>query len=264
MENVYQVFNDLYLLHEAACGVEHGIRQGKWKVFEPTKFIYSYFSFNTYYSINWIESVKKKKLNYWSIGSTIQDKEGSVDADDKESSPSESKKIYEMQKYISISYKDKIKKKSQMDENNEELAVKLYDMISVFLEEPLCDSIEILESIQLDNRINKDEKEKFLRHIQKIANKEVTGKKLNDSWKNVLYYVFLVRNNVFHGSKRIDTMQSEEQKDRFRLYSAILLATNELLFESIERDFNWRNQSKKRVLDYVRKGSGGKFNDRIH
>ena len=260
MENLDQGFNDLYLLQEAACGVKHGIRTSKWEVFEPTKFIYSYFAFNTFYSINWIESIKNKEINYWPIGSTTKDKEDSVDTDDKKSSPSESKKFYEMQKYIYKSYNGKIKGKNQEDGINEELAVKLYDMISLFLGEPLCDSIGILESIQIDDRINKDKKDQFLRHIQKIANREVMGGKLFDSWNIILHFVFLVRNNVFHGSKRIDTMQNGYQKERFRVYTAILLATNELLFDSIERDFGWRNHSKKRVMNYVRDENRLKFN----
>ena len=34
-----------------------------WKLFEPSKFIYSYFTFNMIYEIDWIESPRRRNEN---------------------------------------------------------------------------------------------------------------------------------------------------------------------------------------------------------
>lgn len=64
MIKLYEEFNDLYKLHRAAVELKHGIYSRGWRLFEPSKFIYSFFAFNSFYSINWRESQIQGNLKY--------------------------------------------------------------------------------------------------------------------------------------------------------------------------------------------------------
>ena len=52
--------------------------------------------------------------------------------------------------------------------------------------------------------------------------------------KVMLRFVYLVRNNIFHGTKTTIEMSDKNQRKRLEIYSNILIATNELLFKSLE------------------------------
>lgn len=68
MSNIQEQLNDLYKLHLDSKNLTHGIRErnASWQVYLPTKFIYSYFTFNTIYSVNWAESLEQNKVLMWS------------------------------------------------------------------------------------------------------------------------------------------------------------------------------------------------------
>lgn len=61
LNNVREQIDDLYNLFAAAKEFKHGIKKhSEWAFFEPTKFIYAFFTFNSLYSIDWKDSVLQK------------------------------------------------------------------------------------------------------------------------------------------------------------------------------------------------------------
>lgn len=56
---------DLYKLHIVAKEWQHGIKKTCWKIFEPSRFVYAFFAFNSFYSIDWEESVREGRLVKW-------------------------------------------------------------------------------------------------------------------------------------------------------------------------------------------------------
>jgi hypothetical protein len=44
---------------------EHGVQmQGKWGLFEPTRFVYAFFAFNMIYAIDWKLTLIENRLKY--------------------------------------------------------------------------------------------------------------------------------------------------------------------------------------------------------
>ena len=60
----------LYSLHEASRQLDHAVRKydaadTDWRPFSPTRFIYSYFTFNSIYNFDWHASLKQEKALKW-------------------------------------------------------------------------------------------------------------------------------------------------------------------------------------------------------
>lgn len=53
---------NLYKLHHITKKYNHIIKYepGWWKLFEPSKFIYAFFAFNSFYNFDWEQSLKNK------------------------------------------------------------------------------------------------------------------------------------------------------------------------------------------------------------
>jgi len=258
MDNIRVQLNDLYNLHMAAIKLQHGVKRKSWKLFEPSKFIYAYFAFNSFYSINWEESLSKQELINWEYNSSKNDEK-----------MTESQKIREMIKFIYSTFVVDNKDKNIKEIFSVELSKKIIRYLPVDKRE----AIENLNKIVLDSNIKESDKERFISKFNLIINHEITGKDFKKAWHNVLHFVYNVRNNIFHGTKTILDMMDEDQKDRLEIYTAILLGTNEILFDSIEKRFNWtrdeidsnyimKTKRKNRSIqnDFYRNTIASKFN----
>ena len=61
--------------------------------------------------------------------------------------------------------------------------------------------------------------------------------------KKMLQFIFKVRCNLFHGSKSTTQVAEDEQIERMKIYTAILLGVNDLLFMAVEANeaiIGWR------------------------
>lgn len=204
---------DLHKLHSVTKDFNHIIeyRPGSWKMFEPSKFIYSFFAFNTFYNYDWNESIESKNLVAYSM----------------ENKFTESQKFKRMIDFIFNYFQDTDSKgfvekilspnKSEKPRRKDEL-------------------IRALDGITSDNRIKESERKSFKKEFEKLLEDEkiLKGKLKND----LLRFVYLVRNNIFHGNKTTIEMANRDQRYRLDIYSSILIATNELLFKAIERAFD--------------------------
>jgi hypothetical protein len=203
--------NDLHKLHCVTKDFNHIIEYetGSWKIFEPSKFIYSYFAFNTLYNYDWAKTVKSKKLKAFSIEEKLN----------------ECQKFKRMINFIFIYIED-----SDSTEFVKTI-LRPYKRENGRSKEVL---IEALEKIVADERITKNKIICFKKEFKKLLETET----LNcGKVKELLFFVYLVRNNIFHGTKDTIEMTNEHQRFRLDIYSSILIATNELLFKSLRRAF---------------------------
>lgn len=243
MNGLREQLNDLYQLQMAAREIEHGVNTGGWKLFKPSKFVYAFFTFNTLYSINWKSSKAKQILTPWELGKEAK---------------TESQKIREMRKYIYYSSVRNDMSDEQKRAAKEAVARVLKGYLESFMESN--DVLMELSNIKTDGRINEGEKDRFIKNFSALASLRDTipsGKKFNDAWDNILSFVFAVRNNIFHGSKTVLDMLDSSQQKRLDIYTAVLLATNEMLFEAIERDFDWTRQPIQREIARRKDWIGG-------
>lgn len=219
-ENQYSFIgdiDDLYRLHYITKNYDHFIEypRGAWKLFEPSKFIYAYFSFNCFYNFDWEASIKNKML----MSFTKILREG------REEEPSEGSKFKAMIDFVF----------HKIDDSDKEIFFKIIKG-GAEIEE----LIEIISKITPDNRITESEKKNFQREFEGLlrSNDIRIGKMKND----IVRFVFLVRNNIFHGTK--DTIEMSEifQRKRLEIYTNIIIAVNELLFRILEKETYFRHR----------------------
>lgn len=216
---------NLHRLHCITKDFNHIIeyQSGSWKMFEPSKFIYSYFTFNSLYNIDWENSIKLIKLI-----DTPEHHPTAVDGFDNPKRLTESDKYKFMIDFIfdSISPEkickiltDQLLKNKTGLEQQDEKGIK----------ENIINS---LNDIIPDRRIKQSKIEDFKKQIKKLLFDDVIkrGKLKND----IIWFVYMVRNNIFHGTKTTTDMIKLGQRDRLLIYTNILIGVNELLFQAIE------------------------------
>lgn len=120
-----------------------------------------------------------------------------------------------------------------------EVPIKLSNYLKRYLKKEIDCIQKELEHILPDSRISELKKSSFIKKFTILYNGENKGKKFKDDLKDSLYFIYLVRNNIFHGGKTIFNMMESGQRRRLEIYTSLLLSTTEILFESISNKFNW-------------------------
>ena len=241
--NMNSQLNDLYQLQIAARELVHGVKDSGWKLFEPSKFVYAFFAFNSFYSIDWEETKKQNQLIKWELLKKVKEITTSVGK-----AKTESEKISEMRKYLYNSY---VKDDKDIEGENliaNEFVIKL----KKFLKTNKTDINvikEILFRIVTDDYINEGKKASFVENFEKLYERQLRGNKFSEALYELLRFVFMVRNNIFHGSKTVIDMLDRNQQDRFEIYTAILLAVNEMLFDANEKNFKWNRNLIEESLE---------------
>lgn len=107
--------------------------------------------------------------------------------------------------------------------------------------EKIDSMLNAISSITPDARITDSEREKFKAAFEKLitTNEIKVGKLKND----ILRFVYLVRNNIFHGTKNTIEMTENFQRKRLLIYTNILIAVNELLFKALEQTIEFKPHS---------------------
>jgi hypothetical protein len=207
---------DLHRLHLVTKDFKHIIEYepGSWKMFEPSKFVYAYFAFNTFYNFDWEASVKNNHLNLFP----------KVLRNEKEEEPSERTKFKAMIDFIfnQTTLEERMEFVHFIKRPNKR-------------ENPIPNQtlIECISGITPDKKISESEREKFKKEFIKLIETEnlINGKIKNE----IVGFIYSVRNNIFHGTKTTIEMSDKNQRKRLDIYSNILIAVNELLFKSLER-----------------------------
>jgi hypothetical protein len=96
--------------------------------------------------------------------------------------------------------------------------------------------IQCIKEITVDKRISSNEREGFKKEFEcMIKGGEMKKAKLKNE---IIRFIYLVRNNIFHGTKDTIEMSESNQRKRLEIYSNILIGVNELLFKSLEIKLN--------------------------
>ena len=213
---------ELYNLHLACINQDHGVlRTGdRWRPYIPTKFIYAFFTFDSIYSFSWEESLKYDIPIEWDLYEKYGDEEKRAATDSKKIRKLVNFCIHRLGIDGLASFSHNLKK---------------------YL--PETDHITVLNNIVPDRKTDKMVST-FQNKFKYIYNGEFNdtpdiNKAKRKAIESILYFVYLVRNNIFHGTKTIHHMDIEQQQ-RIQIYTAIIIAANELFFDAIETDINWK------------------------
>ena len=203
----------LYALHNATIQLEHGIREfgkttSRWRDFAPSRFIYAYFTFNSIYSFDWANSFSEMKAIYWG------EKE-------EEKIPKEEVQIKFFLKFV---YEQLGEKSAIHFQAETRKWVKIFGVQN---------PIQELEKMDLINATKKVEQlgKQFPGNFSNIYNMKLMPTDFYSVSCVLLEFIYKVRCNLFHGRKtRIELLDKGQQK-RLLIYTALLIATNNLLFE---------------------------------
>lgn len=217
-KRIIEYLNSIEISHLFSKNHNHGLElYGKWNLFEPTKFVYAFFSFNMIYSIDWGTSLSLNRLTYFN---NMRAKTLFIDTI----------------KFITDFDEDLFEiQLSKLDPER-----KLYYVISKMTED--------LNSNKLSEFTNNTIAQDF-----KIASKKFSDREpLNsDDHFDLLQMVYTVRNNIFHGEKKAMQMVEAGQRERLLHYANIILATNEAFFEVMERKYGYRRMENWEVTDNI-------------
>jgi hypothetical protein len=178
---------------------------GRVSIMPLTPFVYEFFLFNSLYQVNWEASNEESGLVFH------------------EEDFSESKK---QRAFISF-----IKQYATL---------KPADLYRAF--EPLIHIDKTRGEwtrVTPDSRISTSDGEKFFSNIFQLqtlleqckAPADIpTSKKIFDILKDCTYYIYLVRNNIFHGSKTLGEVYEPNQKQRLEVYDLFLKGLTSLFF----------------------------------
>lgn len=219
MSRLEDTLNQIYALQKTNKSYQHGIRENKceidngWKEFEPTNFIYAFFVFNYIYNYDW-------KLTF--IKNEVE--EHNEDA-------SQFSRISTLIEYLfSVNEKDSLKKY---------LNILKYNLPC----EPIKAS-NILKNI----KGNPDNADQFFYAFKEI----LIDHNYNNCFAKLHYiykFIYKVRCNVFHGSKREIQMREPNQKMRLEIYTALLLSLNDLfIIIASTESRSWRKGLAERYL----------------
>ena len=209
--------------HSFAMKYNHGVQSinadGKWDLFEPTRFVYAFFALNMIYSIDWprtMDSNSIKNHNYRN-GKTAQDQ------------------IQEVIDFINSNNIQLFQECLLKFDSNREL----FSVVSKM-------DIDYNSSRPSRRDGNNTIAQDFLRASEKFSN--IINLNLEDHF-DLLQMSYTVRNNLFHGEKKAYQMREKGHRNRLLHYGNIILATNESFFETLKNKFDYRRIENFEIQD---------------
>lgn len=203
-ENIRNLINVLHVPHTDNAKLQYYAKtldNRSYSIMPHTSFVYELFIFNSLYQRVWENTKESDKFKYHSQWSVRE---------------------FEKQK-IFISYlENRIKE-------HPEYICKAF--------EPLLysETDGSWARIRPDARITEKEGEDFFRCIDEFKNilyepEELNIDKIFDIIKQCLKFIYLVRNNIFHGSKKLGDIFESDQKKRIDIYDLFLKGVTSLFF----------------------------------
>lgn len=218
MTDLHKHLEGLYKLHLASIALEHAVRQERndWAIFEPSQFVYAFFTFNTLYTINWSQTQQDKRVVEWS------------------------------QRYQE--YEDKIKATLEFclsTDQGSAYVAKLTEELG-----PKRPIKPILDKIKRDSQTGKTLIEKFKHPLIRVIDGGDKNLTMSE-YESIFKLIYKVRNNVFHGQKTTLQMLDPDQRERFSIYTKILTSFNYTLLTHASACGLWSKQDDKQYVGYL-------------
>lgn len=253
LDSILKELYSLRNLHLISKDFNHIIeyQPGSWKTFEPTKFVYSFFTFNTFYNYDWFKSIESNELVTFkskveSNSNLMQKLEDSElysytrKSGGPETFIGDAIKIFYINEFVSdfidpidyeIIFKELISAFSEgnfdhLDHSRIKKEIK-NRMQKIVVDEK--------NSITKSRNITEKLKDQFINNIDMILQNEKADKK---SLYQILIFVYKVRCNIFHGTKDTLLMSDPLQRKRIEIYSSIVIGFNEMLFKVLSNRYN--------------------------
>ena len=215
---IRECLDELYALHKASIDVRHGIQKGtEWDYFQPSHFVYSFFAFNSIYGYDWHQSLAEQVIHDWhklgNNGKTVRSAE---------------EEQYKNLLCCCCMY---------LGNDPPALFVKR-------LQRYLPDDVDAVGEVQ---RVTHDLRTQEQRgHFIPAFTRVIRNGGLQGDWKRLLDFVYLVRCNIFHGTKHITELTGSDerhvwQRRRLEIYAAILQATNTTFFHAAGKATGWQS-----------------------
>lgn len=243
-ENLETTIYYLKKVNRLSKNYDHAVSEpGGWKIFEPTKFIYSYFTFNLIYNIDWEKSFNTNDLmdykadKFLSALSDFLEKYPQQENDKiktyvESMEPREGTKRNNYIKFIDTNLsRDKIIQLMTKNFEGYQFSSSQDDDMKKTRARITPDLQSAIFKLEGGSRIKSSHIDVFNKNLDKICSGEFKYGVLRD----LGFFVSQVRNNIFHGSKSITDMTREDQILRLKLYTAIINGFNDGLFEIIEK-----------------------------
>ncbi len=206
--------------HSFASRYNHGISKkgnekdtSHWNMFEPTRFVYAFFSFNMLYSVDWISKLGIESNKSPSKRTSAKDQ------------------FFDLVNFINLyspsSFEEAL---SDLDVNRD-----MYSDVS---------NIKSDRNSRGKSRVMKNEtiSSAFLFAAKKFSTKDHLDANTHYAMLEMSY---AVRNNLFHGNKKAFEMKEKGHRKRLTHYGNIILATNNSFFEVMTQNFGYN-----RVVDW--------------
>jgi len=210
--------NDSSRLKHAVYAHDSQKRRESWVPFVPTRFMYSMFTFNMLYSINWPMSIECGKIIEFDSG--LRNRDNGVP---------DTKKMSE---YLKFCFSD--------TEFIETRKAWFCDVVlgNISVETMMGELSKIKPDRDMYGRINNNGNVRANSFIQKFRDSVysvlVDQKFSEDNIHNVYNFIYKIRCNMFHGVKTITEMMDRDQQNRLEIYSRFLYAANSIIFEYLE------------------------------
>lgn len=212
--NLSSFIDELEELQKSVRKIHHGISKDN-KVFQPfypTKFMYTFFMFNTLYDIDWSKSLKEDKI--------IRNERRI-----------ERKKIASLIEFcfndITFILKHMVNYRQTIINNLDNLELD-YGHERQELEDEL-------EDIIIDESKRGNINENYKRKMRRAVSSYLFGDKLLQKDAEIIAnFIYDIRCNIFHGTKTFDMMQNRAQQRRLTIYTELIDSFCRLLFQKIK------------------------------
>ena len=213
IERVYQASKYLRKLHEDVALLEHALfeednekKLHENKPYEPTFFLYVFFSFNILYDIDWAKSIEEGEL----VDATVSDED----------------RIRDLVNFcfpVEDSFPDLF-------------FSSFYDIVTLRANGEVKRILRAMDSIIVDNiKINAGHATNCKSDFRNLlTRKGFTCRNAKDLAK----FIYKVRCNLVHGTKTFDDLKNPKQRERILYYSFFLIALQHMLFMRLENRCN--------------------------
>lgn len=207
-----------------AKNLDHGISylKSNWQLFEPTKFVYSFFTFNMLYDIDWNTTFQRDQLK---------------DSEHRYTSV----KIVQLLKFI---YTNDIGKPFLDYYQEYDINLSIVNNASRIIPD---DNIKKTDKNEILNK-----KQSYLsNYLSSIENLKKGVVDFEDHYKLIIF-TYQIRNNMFHGLKKATEIIKSGQRERLQDYSNIILATIELFFNILKSRYYYYLATEDELKENIR------------